>query len=64
MGKTKRKERQYDDDEFGQRTGKKPVRTKRRESAKWKTLNNYVEIFDDDFELEDEIEIRHNKHTP
>jgi len=67
MGKTRKRERSFDED-FGKRTDKHSVRSnKRKTTAKLKMLNNYVDYeseFDDDFELYDEIDIRHNKHTP
>ena len=65
MGKTRKRERSFDED-FGKRTDKHSVRSnKRKTTAKLKMLNNYVDYeseFDDDFELYDEIDIRHNEN--
>ena len=63
MGKTFKREKSFDD--FGKRTGKPAPNQFRRESAKLKTLNSYVDYegeFEDDFELYDEIDIRHNEN--
>ena len=65
MGKTFKQERAFED--FGKRTDKHSVRSsKRKVSAKLKTLNSYVDYeseIEDDFELYDEIDIRHNENT-
>ena len=62
MGKTKRRSDRYDDDEFFK--AGKPKKSKKQKQQFREMLNNYVEDFDDEFELDDIIEIRHNKHTP
>jgi len=65
MGKTFRKEKQFDD--FFSQRGGRPQREQKRtaQRANLKTLNRYVEDFDDDVELDDEIFIEHTKqHTP
>jgi hypothetical protein len=63
MGKTRKRERSFDED-FGKRTDKFATRSKRRKESKvMKTLNSYADYegeFEDDFELYDDIDIRHN----
>ena len=63
MGKTRKRERSFDDD-FGKRTDKHAIRSMRRKEHKLiKTLNSYDDYegeFEDNFELYDEIDIRHN----
>ena len=67
MGKTYRRN---SEEKFSiQRPGKQPKRTKR--GGKLKMLNSnvdyekesYDDYFDDEVELHDDIDIRHNKHT-
>lgn len=69
MGKTYRRD---SDEKFSsQRSGKAPKRMKKR-GGHLKTLNSnvdydddsYDDYFDDEVEMNDEIEIRHNKNTP
>ena len=64
MGKTYR--RNSEEKFSNQRPGKQPKRVKKR-SGKLKMLNSSVDYgddyFDDEVELHDEIDIRHNKHT-
>jgi hypothetical protein len=68
MGKTYRKQAsRYDDESSSGRTGKHAKHSNNHKSGGMKTLNSYVEedidfdddIFDDDIELTDEIEIQH-----
>ena len=68
MGKTYKKQtRQYDDEQTSGRSGKHAKHSNNKKSGGMKTLNSYVEedidfdddIFDDDIELTDEIEIQH-----
>jgi hypothetical protein len=68
MGKTYRKQAsRYDDEPSSGRTGKHAKHSNNHKSGGMKTLNSYVEedidfdddIFDDDIELTDEIEIQH-----
>lgn len=69
MGKTYKKQiRQYDDEQTSGRSGKHAKHSNNRKSGGMKTLNSYVEediefndedIFDDDIEMTDEIDIQH-----
>ncbi len=68
MGKTYKKQtRQYDDEQTSGRSGKHAKHSNNKKSGGMKTLNSYVEedidfdddIFDDDIELTDEIDIQH-----
>ncbi len=68
MGKTyKKQNRQFDDEQTSGRSGKHAKHSNNKKSGGMKTLNSYVEediefdddIFDDDIELTDEIDIQH-----
>ncbi len=68
MGKTYKKQtRQYDDEQTSGRSGKHAKHSNNKKSGGMKTLNSYVEediefdddIFEDDIELTDEIDIQH-----
>lgn len=69
MGKTyKKQSHRYDDDQSSGRSGKHAKHSNNKKSGGMKTLNSYVEedidfddedIFDDDIELTDEIDIQH-----
>ena len=64
MGKTYRRTKSYDDEFLGKRTGKPVQEQRRQKQANLRTLNKYVEDFDDEFDIDDEIFIEHTKHTP
>ena len=69
MGKTyKKQSHRYDDEQSSGRSGKHAKHSNNRKSGGMKTLNSYVEedidfddedIFDDDIEMTDEINIQH-----
>lgn len=69
MGKTyKKQSHRYDDEQSSGRSGKHAKHSNGKKSGGMKTLNSYVEedidfddedIFDDDIELTDEIDIQH-----
>lgn len=69
MGKTYHKQsNRYDDENPSSRSGKHSKHSNNRKSGGMRTLNSYVEedinfddedIFDDDFGVEDEIQIQH-----
>jgi len=70
MGKTYHKQStRYDDEKSSGRSGKHSNHSNNRKSGGMKTLNSYVEedydfddgIFDDEIELNDEIQIQHIK---
>lgn len=66
MGKTYKKT-----DEFGGRSGKPAKHANGKKTGGMRTLNSYVEEdydlndedFDDDIELDDDIQIQHNTNT-
>ena len=68
MGKTYHKQKSYDEDNSSQRSGK-PKHSNNRKGGGMRTLNSYVEedydfddgIFDEEIELNDEIQIQHFK---
>ena len=68
MGKTyKKPNHRYDDEQASGRSGKHVKHSNNKKSGGMKTLNSYVEedidldddIFDDDIEMTDEIDIQH-----
>jgi len=69
MGKTyKKQSHRYDDDQSSGRSGKHAKHANGKKSGGMKTLNSYVEedidfddedIFDDDIEMTDDIDIQH-----
>lgn len=68
MGKTyKKQSHRYDDDQTSGRSGKHAKHSNNRKSGGMKTLNSYVDedidldddVFDDDIEMTDEIDIQH-----
>ena len=68
MGKTYKKQpHRYDDETASGRSGKHANHSNNKKSGGMKTLNSYVEedidldddIFDDDIEMTDEIDIQH-----
>jgi hypothetical protein len=68
MGKTYHKNSKRFDDELGGRSGKHAKHANNKKTGGMRTLNSYVEedidfddedIFDDDFEVSDEITIQH-----
>lgn len=68
MGKTYHKQSNRYDDEPSGRSGKHSKHSNNRKSGGMRTLNSYVEedidfddedVFDDDFEVSDEILIQH-----
>jgi hypothetical protein len=68
MGKTYKKQpHRYDDETASGRSGKHAKHSNNKKSGGMKTLNSYVEedidldddIFDDDIEMTDEIDIQH-----
>jgi hypothetical protein len=73
MGRTYYKSsKTFDDVDFGNRSGKPAKHANNRKSGGMRTINNYVdedydlnnENFDDDIELDDNIEIQHTKNKP
>jgi hypothetical protein len=68
MGKTYKKQR-HDDDNSSGRSGKHAKHANGRKTGGMKTLNNYVDLYDDDetfsdeVTLEDTIEIQHTTQT-
>jgi hypothetical protein len=73
MGKTYTKNsRRFDDEDTSGRTGKHAKHSNNRKGGGMKTLNSYVEEdydfddydpFDDEVELQDDIQIEHTKDT-
>ena len=74
MGKTYHKNsRRYDDEVPSGRSGKHSKHSNNKKTGGMRTLNSYVEeddyydlnadAFDDEFELDDEINIQHNANT-
>ena len=69
MGKTYKKQtHRYDDEQSSGRSGKHAKHSNNKKSGGMKTLNSYVDedidfddedIFDDDVEMTDEIDIQH-----
>jgi hypothetical protein len=68
MGKTYHKQSSRYDEEPSSRSGKHTKHSNNRKSGGMRTLNSYVEedidfddedLFDDDFGVEDEIQIQH-----
>jgi len=69
MGKTYKKQpHRYDDEQSSGRSGKHAKHSNNKKGGGMKTLNSYVEedidfddedIFDDDIEMTDEIDIQH-----
>ena len=68
MGKTyKKNARLFDDEQSSGRSGKHAKHSNNKKSGGMKTLNSYVDedidldddIFDDDIEMTDEIDIQH-----
>lgn len=73
MGRTYHKSsKSFDDTEFGNRSGKPAKHSNGKKTGGMRTINNYVEEdydlndedFDDDIELNDNIEIQHTKNKP
>ena len=70
MGKTYYKSSK-DDDSFGGRSGKPAKHSNGKKTGGMRTLNSYVDedidldndIFDDDIEMTDDIQIQHNTNT-
>ena len=72
MGKTYYKSsKSYDDEGSGKRSGKTARHTNGKKTGGMRTLNSYVEEdydlndedFDDQIDLDDEINIQHNTNT-
>jgi hypothetical protein len=68
MGKTYKKQtHRYDDEQSSGRSGKHAKHSNNKKSGGMKTLNSYVDedidleddVFDDDIEMTDEIDIQH-----
>ena len=73
MGRTYYKaSKSFDDENSSKRSGKTARHANGKKTGCMRTLNNYVEedydfeddVFDDDIELNDNIEIQHTKHKP
>jgi len=73
MGRTYYKaSKSFDDENSSKRSGKTARHANGKKTGGMRTLNNYVEedydfeddVFDDDIELNDNIEIQHTKHKP
>jgi hypothetical protein len=73
MGRTYYKSsKNYDDSDFGNRSGKPAKHSSGKKTGGMRTINNYVEDdydlnnenFNDDVELDDKIQIQHTKHKP
>lgn len=73
MGRTYLKSsKPFDDTEFGNRSGKPAKHSNGKKTGGMRTINSYVEEdydlndedFDDDIELNDNIEIQHTKNKP
>lgn len=72
MGRTYYKSsKNYDDSDFGNRSGKPAKHSNGKKTGGMRTINNYVEDdydlnnedFNDEVELDDEISIQHNTNT-
>ena len=73
MGRTYHKSsKSFDDTEFGNRSGKPAKHSNGKKTGGMRTINNYVEddydlnddSFDDEVELDDEIQVQHTKNKP
>jgi hypothetical protein len=73
MGRTYYKSsKNYDDSDFGNRSGKPAKHSSGKKTGGMRTINNYVEDdydlnnedFNDDVELDDKISIQHTKNKP
>jgi hypothetical protein len=73
MGRTYYKaSKPYDDESFGNRSGKPAKHSNSKKTGGMRTINSYVEEdydlndedFNDDIELDDEIQIQHTKNKP
>lgn len=69
MGKTYHKQpKRFEDEPTSGRSGKHSKHSNNRKHGGMKTLNSYVDedydSFDDEVELNDEIQIQHTKNTP
>ena len=72
MGRTYYKSsKNYDDSDFGNRSGKPAKHSNGKKTGGMRTINNYVEDdydlndedFNDEVELDDNISIQHNTNT-
>jgi hypothetical protein len=72
MGRTYYKSsKNYDDSDFGNRSGKPAKHSSGKKTGGMRTINNYVEDdydlndedFNDEVELDDNISIQHNTNT-
>jgi hypothetical protein len=72
MGKTYTKnQKRFDDEASSGRSGKHARHSNNRKGGGMRTLNSYVEeeydldddVFDDDVEIQDSIQIQHNTNT-
>jgi len=73
MGRTYHKSsKSFDDSDFGNRSGKPAKHSNGKKTGGMRTINNYVEedydlnndSFDDDVEIDDNIQIQHTKNKP
>jgi hypothetical protein len=73
MGRTYYKaSKSFDDENSSKRSGKTARHANGKKTGGMRTLNNYVEedydfeddVFDDEIEIDDNIEIQHTKHKP
>jgi hypothetical protein len=73
MGRTYHKSsKSFDDSDFGNRSGKPAKHSNGKKTGGMRTINNYVEedydlnndSFDDEVELDDNIQIQHTKNKP
>jgi hypothetical protein len=69
MGKTYQKQpKRFEDEPTSGRSGKHAKHSNGRKTGGMKTLNSYVDedydLFDDEVEMIDEIQIQHTKNTP
>jgi hypothetical protein len=74
MGRTYHKSsKSFDDSDFGNRSGKPAKHSNGKKTGGMRTINNYVEeddydlnddSFDDEIEIDDEIQIQHTKNKP
>jgi hypothetical protein len=69
MGKTYQKQpKRFEDEPTSGRSGKHAKHSNGRKTGGMKTLNSYVDedydLFDDEVEINDEIQIQHTKNTP
>lgn len=72
MGRTYYKSsKNFDDSDFGNRSGKPAKHSNGKKTGGMRTINNYVEEdydlndedFNDEVELDDEVSIQHNTNT-